>query len=137
MNDENKRPTIKGIKKGIKERFSNIRNKSKVWNLRHKPTEKTAGDGEKITAMESNSYVINQDLLGENQKTVEDLIDKAKEGTVNIHEVKEEKDGDITITGEQVVEMVKQEEIKGIKAAIRNIQDFFKGLFNQKTEEQR
>lgn len=353
MNDENKRPTIKGVKKGIKERFSNIRNKSKVWNLRHKPTEKTAGDGEKITAMESNSYVINkeqgkgfayfeglpenaqpvvgfyikktqenteeqqkkgnkwriipivvllgagalsmrgctaeetvvekkvvpievtlhdienpstfawgiegqaaqegkfvnemqgqgsdgayydsdvvfeneykaakdgekyeetqkqvkeglkdlegkeattvkltdvqekiedmsetytekeavvdenkdkfikdvdmypdsnseiekaaaeyisqsfdenQELLEENQKTVEDLIDKAKEGTVNIHEVKEEKDGDITITGEQVVEMVKQEELKGIKAAIRNIQDFFKGLFNQKTEEQR
>ena len=33
--------------------------------------------------------------------------------------------------------MVKQEELKGIKAAIRNIQDFFKGLFNQKTEEQR
>ena len=85
----------------------------------------------------SQSFDENQELLEENQKTVEDLIDKAKEGAVNILEVKEEKDGDITITGEQIVETVKQEELKGIKAAIRNIQDFFKGLFNQKTEEQR
>ena len=79
----------------------------------------------------------NQELIQENQKTIEDLINKAEEGTVNIHEIKEEKDGDITITGEQIVEMVKKEKVSGIKAAFQNMQNFFKGLFKENTNDQR
>ena len=65
------------------------------------------------------------------------MINKAEEGTVNIHEIKEEKDGDITITGEQIVEMVKKEKVSGIKAAFQNMQNFFKGLFKENTNDQR
>ena len=99
-------------------------------------------DGNTQIEKETAGYILesfdeNQELIQENQKTIEDLINKAEEGTVNIHEIKEEKDGDIKITGEQIVEMVKKEKVSGIKAAFQNMQNFFKGLFKENTNDQR
>ncbi len=56
----------------------------------------------------------------------------------NISDVEVMEDGDVVIKGEQIKSLVKQEKITGIKAAIKNVKDFFKGIFNkQKDGEQR
>lgn len=85
----------------------------------------------------SEEFYEDKDLVEENKGVVEDLIDKAQTGKVKIDEVLKEKDGDITIKGEHIVEVVKQEKVTRMKAAVKNLQDFFKGLFAEKSEEER
>ena len=60
MNDENKRPSIKGIKNGVKDRFTSMVKLAQIWKLQHQPTRK-AGVGEKITILDSNSYVMDKE----------------------------------------------------------------------------
>lgn len=92
---------------------------------------------EDTTNILSEEFYENKDLVEENKEVVEDLINKAQTGKVQIDKISKAKDGDITIEGKHIEEVVKEQKITGIKAAAKNLQDFFKGLFAEKSEEER
>lgn len=93
-------------------------------------------DEEKMTAqILKKEFYEDKDLVGENKKVAEDLVEMAEKGNVVIDDVSVERDGDITIKGEHIEKVVKEEKITGIRAAVKNIKDFFNGLLTEKTEE--
>ena len=93
-------------------------------------------DEEKMTAeIFKEEFYENKDLVGENKNVAKDLVEMAEKGNVVIDDVSVERDGDITIKGEHIEKVVKEEKITGIRAVVKNIKDFFNGLLTEKTEE--